>query len=591
MIDHVRDRWIKGILQPSLSNVVPMSLALNECRDKIDLRGNLEVRLPNRLPRVLPPSAKIIDIFDELGGSFLILGDPGSGKTTLLLQLAEKLLDRADEDDKFPIPVVFHLSTWANRRLSLADWLVEELLLRYGVCNSLGKKWVKEDTILPLLDGLDEVASAQRVQCVENINDFRKHHGLMSFVICSRTEEYNALNVRLNLPTAIFVKPLTRLQIEEHLKKSGTSGEGVIIVLKDDKILWELLETPFMLNIMMSAFKDRSPEDILRTGTLEEKRKQIFDYYKDTMFERTGRSSIKNYSYTRKQTEHWLSWLATSMKRHDQSIFYLEFMQPNWLPSLWLQKVFPIGVLLITSLFSGLMVVGVMILLNASGLVEGIPFTTPLKDWLIGMLSFGFIIGLIGSIGWLVSWRGTPLKNHAERLHFVKSKRLFFVFFVPAIWLIFSLVGEWYPWGIIVLGTFVLLIFIEQIDLDVRKYPNEGIHTSAKNALTLVLLVAPVSALVCGLALWLTKINVYYPETIAGFGMVIGLISGVIFGGYICIQHYLLRLTLGIYNLAPMNYVKFLDYAADRIFLRKIGGGYVFIHRMIMDYFASLEQD
>ena len=111
------------------------------------------------------------------------------------------------------------------------------------------------------------------------------------------------------------------------------------------------------------------------------------------------------------------------------------------------RKSFQIGVLLITSLFSGLMVVGVMILLNASGLVEGVSLATPLKDWLIGMLSFGFIIGLIGSIGWLVSWRGTPIKNHAERLHFVKSKRLFFVFFVPAIWLIFSLVGEWYPSG------------------------------------------------------------------------------------------------------------------------------------------------
>ena len=66
------------------------SLALNECRDKIDLRGNLEVRLPNRLPRVLPPSAKIIDIFDELGGSFLILGDPGSGKTTLPTSTSRK---------------------------------------------------------------------------------------------------------------------------------------------------------------------------------------------------------------------------------------------------------------------------------------------------------------------------------------------------------------------------------------------------------------------------------------------------------------------------------------------------------------------
>jgi hypothetical protein len=32
-----------------------------------------------------------------------------------------------------------------------------------------------------------------------------------------------------------------------------------------------------------------------------------------------------------------------------------------------------------------------------------------------------------------------------------------------------------------------------------------------------------------------------------------------------------------------------LDYAAGRIFLRKVGGGYIFIHRMLMEYFASLE--
>jgi len=29
--------------------------------------------------------------------------------------------------------------------------------------------------------------------------------------------------------------------------------------------------------------------------------------------------------------------------------------------------------------------------------------------------------------------------------------------------------------------------------------------------------------------------------------------------------------------------------AADRIFLRKVGGGYIFIHRMVMEYFAALE--
>jgi hypothetical protein len=33
-----------------------------------------------------------------------------------------------------------------------------------------------------------------------------------------------------------------------------------------------------------------------------------------------------------------------------------------------------------------------------------------------------------------------------------------------------------------------------------------------------------------------------------------------------------------------------LDYT-DRIFLRKVGGGYIFIHRMLMEYFAALEAD
>jgi len=35
------------------------------------------------------------------------------------------------------------------------------------------------------------------------------------------------------------------------------------------------------------------------------------------------------------------------------------------------------------------------------------------------------------------------------------------------------------------------------------------------------------------------------------------------------------------------DYAKFLDYAAERILLRKVGGGYIFIHRMLLEYFAA----
>jgi hypothetical protein len=41
---------------------------------------------------------------------------------------------------------------------------------------------------------------------------------------------------------------------------------------------------------------------------------------------------------------------------------------------------------------------------------------------------------------------------------------------------------------------------------------------------------------------------------------------------------------------APLNYVRFLDYAAERVLLRKVGGGYIFVHRMLLEYFASLEE-
>jgi hypothetical protein len=40
-------------------------------------------------------------------------------------------------------------------------------------------------------------------------------------------------------------------------------------------------------------------------------------------------------------------------------------------------------------------------------------------------------------------------------------------------------------------------------------------------------------------------------------------------------------------NLAPGDYVRFLDAAAERLLLRKVGGGYAFIHRMLLEYFAA----
>ena len=74
------------------------------------------------------------------------------------------------------------------------------------------------------------------------------------------------------------------------------------------------------------------------------------------------------------------------------------------------------------------------------------------------------------------------------------------------------------------------------------------------------------------------------------FGLIFGLVLGfLLYGGLACLKHLVLRVLLWRNGAAPWNYARFLDYAAERILLRKVGGGYIFVHRMLMEYFAALE--
>ncbi len=72
------------------------------------------------------------------------------------------------------------------------------------------------------------------------------------------------------------------------------------------------------------------------------------------------------------------------------------------------------------------------------------------------------------------------------------------------------------------------------------------------------------------------------------FGLVFSLNFGNLYGGTACIKQTVLRWYLWRSGCIPWNYVRFLDYAVDRILLRKVGG-YMFVHRLLLDHFAALE--
>ena len=115
----------------------------------------------------------------------------------------------------------------------------------------------------------------------------------------------------------------------------------------------------------------------------------------------------------------------------------------------------------------------------------------------------------------------------------------------------------------------------------VKIYPNQGIRKSAIRVLAYGLVSVIISLILEVL------ISEEFPREFTQIMIV--LVPVLRLGGQACLQHFTLRLILYFKGFIPWNYAKFLDWASDKLFLQKVGGGYIFIHRSLMEHFAEME--
>ncbi|MEL7122729.1 MAG: CHAT domain-containing protein [Bacteroidota bacterium] len=275
--------WIEGVFEPSISNNALIQLDLNTMPSMVDSPwGDIPI----------PEGHSINDVFDAVGRSLLILGEPGAGKTTMLLQLADLILKSYD-DTSNPLPVVFNLSSWSYSKKKLSDWLVEELSSKYMIPKKFGKEWVNNQRLILFLDGLDEVGIEARDECVQAINTFLKQFSLTSTVVCSRLKEYIELGDKLSLNGAIRLRLLSKEKVIHYLDKSGSKYSNLKNLLLEDSSWLRLAETPFLLSLMMKTFEGNESNTLFvreDTESLEVKRKRLISAYIESQF-RMARST------------------------------------------------------------------------------------------------------------------------------------------------------------------------------------------------------------------------------------------------------------------------------------------------------------
>lgn len=326
MIENVRRFWIDGVLENSLHGAVLMQLGLQSRADQLQRPWDVKIRRDND-QRQLSAETRIMDVFDMSGGSLLILGEPGSGKTTLLLELTQDLLERAETQPTYRLPIVFNLSSWAKDKLQFEDWLIEELNVKYQVAKNVAKQWVTEKSLLLLLDGLDEVSDSVRNECVDEINRYHQQNPEIPMVVCSRSADYDTLSQKLNFHDAVVIEALDSAQISSYLASFGSTMDGLRLQLQHDKRLRALAETPLTLSIMALAYQELDTATLPDDLSPDVQRRHLFDTYVQTMFER----HTKSHDYEPDEMMSYLSWLAGRMVERRQTLFHIENLQWDWI--------------------------------------------------------------------------------------------------------------------------------------------------------------------------------------------------------------------------------------------------------------------
>jgi serine/threonine protein kinase len=615
----VQQFWIEGVLRASLVANMSPPRTLEQ-----GLVAGLGQELESPPPIDVPPAQSTAEVFEQHGRSLLIVGAAGSGKTTQLLLVARQLLEGAREE----VPVVLTLSAWKGDRRDLSDWLASELRAKYQVPRTLSLHWLRRGLILPLLDGLDEVPSKHRDGAIRAINRALGQGSLAGLMVTSRSKEYLDCEERLGLSLALRLHPLSPATVEELSEALLSSSR-----LSRDQwgTLRPLLDSPLAVSLLASALS--SGPLAFASSCAAPQLDDLLEVYTQQMMKRTGKVRLP--SEPAKFLE-FLAQLGHAMSVNDTDIFAPDGIQPSWLADARSRRIYAL-----VSRFIGASVYASSLILSYGltplsngGLRTGLEFglvlaastalttggvhgaytayrltsadATPLsprQHWLrvaaLGLLSGALNAAITGAwarhpmaavLAFEVAVLAAPLLSPHHEVGFSRGDirlidRLRFSFTKALRSSIFGVAAGFIA-ATVVAGDanamLVVVLYLTSLWFLFGGLRGRQVSTGARPYVCVVHSLQWSVALGC-LAIPLTALPTAMNYG-GRYGFFAGLTTGAVlwlwYGGMALVQYALLRWML-ILQGARYFRIDYLEAAADRALLHRLGSGYLFVHPML----------
>jgi hypothetical protein len=194
----------------------------------------------------------------------MVLGDPGIGKSTFLRKVGLEALKGNKDSYQHPLtPVLLELKNFKENEINIQA-LIEEEFKICGFPNvekNISNKLEKGELLI-LLDGLDEVPTANVYNVIEKIQDFVDRHHKNRFILSCRT----AARTHLRRFTDIEIVEFDDQQIQSFIehwfsseldRKNETAKNCWELLQKEEyKSAKELAHTPLLLTFLCLVYDE-----------------------------------------------------------------------------------------------------------------------------------------------------------------------------------------------------------------------------------------------------------------------------------------------------------------------------------------------